>query len=74
MIHSYVDDFATFARNGGAEGPQWVLPVRRLAIERFAQLGFPTPRNEDWHFTSVAPIAESTFQPLRSPSGDVSAP
>ncbi|HJR43163.1 MAG TPA: Fe-S cluster assembly protein SufD [Gemmatimonadaceae bacterium] len=73
MIHSYVDDFATFARNGGAEGPQWVLPVRRLAIERFAQLGFPTPRNEDWHFTSVAPIAESTFQPLRSPSGDVSA-
>ncbi|HJU91050.1 MAG TPA: Fe-S cluster assembly protein SufD [Gemmatimonadaceae bacterium] len=71
MIHSYVDDFANFARNGGAEGPRWLLPVRRLAIERFAQLGFPTPRNEDWHFTSVAPIAEAQFQALRSPSGEV---
>jgi Fe-S cluster assembly protein SufD len=71
VIHSYVDDFTHFARNGGAEGPEWLLPVRRLAIERFAQLGFPTPRNEDWHFTSVAPIAEVQFQPIRSPSGGV---
>jgi Fe-S cluster assembly protein SufD len=68
---AYVDDFASFALNGGAEGPPWLSAVRRLAIDRFAQLGFPTPRNEDWHFTSVARIAEAKFQPLRSPSGDV---
>jgi Fe-S cluster assembly protein SufD len=28
-------------------------------------VGFPTTRNEDWHFTSVAPIVERTFKPAR---------
>ena len=67
----YLADFETFARNGGGAGPAWLPTVRRAAIARFATLGFPTPRNEDWHFTSVAPIAESEFHPLDSPSGEV---
>ncbi len=71
MTDRYVADFASFSRNGAGDGPSWLLPVRRLAMERFAQLGFPTPRDEDWHFTSVARIAESQFEPLQSPSGDV---
>ena len=28
---------------------------------RFAELGFPTPRDEDWRFTSVKPITELDF-------------
>jgi Fe-S cluster assembly protein SufD len=32
-------------------------------MARFQTLGFPTTKNEDWHFTSVAPIAERTFRP-----------
>jgi Fe-S cluster assembly protein SufD len=39
--------------------------MRREAMARFALHGFPTPRNEDWHFTSPAPIAESSFEPMR---------
>ena len=31
-------------------------------MARFDALGFPTTKNEDWHFTSVAPIAEQTFR------------
>jgi len=31
-------------------------------MARFEALGFPTMKNEDWHFTSVAPIAERTFR------------
>ena len=30
-------------------------------MERFQSLGFPTTRDEEWRFTSVAPIAETTF-------------
>ena len=30
-------------------------------------------RNEDWHFTSVAPIAEANFTPIVGPSGQVRA-
>ena len=66
----YLADFETFAVNGGGNGPSWLPNVRRAAISRFATLGFPTPRNEDWHFTSVAPIAESEFHPLAIASGE----
>ena len=29
---------------------------------RFAELGFPTPRDEDWRFTPVKPITELNFK------------
>jgi Fe-S cluster assembly protein SufD len=62
VTNAYLEDFTTFAMNGGGSGPDWVPQVRRAAIDRFAALGFPTPKNEDWHFTSVAPIAEHEFR------------
>jgi Fe-S cluster assembly protein SufD len=37
------------------------LPTRGEGGARFAELGFPTTRDEDWRFTSVAPIAELEF-------------
>jgi Fe-S cluster assembly protein SufD len=57
-----------FAALRGAGGPSWLPVLRREAMDRFTALGFPTTRNEDWHFTSVTPIAERTFKipPTRS--------
>jgi Fe-S cluster assembly protein SufD len=69
----YLEDFATFSENGASADPAWLTALRGNGIERFTQLGFPTTRNEDWHFTSVAPIAEARFLPLRDPSGTVEA-
>ena len=37
------------------------LPFEREDRARFSQLGFPTTRDEDWRFTSLAPIAELEF-------------
>ena len=37
------------------------LPTRGEGGARFAELGFPTTRDEDWRFTSVALIAELEF-------------
>jgi Fe-S cluster assembly protein SufD len=34
-----------------------VQDVREQAAQRFAQLGWPTPQQEDWKYTNVAPIA-----------------
>jgi Fe-S cluster assembly protein SufD len=62
VTKAYLEDFTAFAANGGGQGPAWAPAVRRSAIDRFAALGFPTPKNEDWHFTSVAPIAEREFR------------
>ncbi len=33
------------------------------ARRRFSELGYPTTHDEDWRFTSVAPIARTTFTP-----------
>jgi len=62
----YTDQFAAYSSNGGGEGPAWLPALRKRAFDRFADLGFPTTRDEDWHFTSVTPIAERTFKALKT--------
>jgi Fe-S cluster assembly protein SufD len=73
VIEPYLESFEAFSTNGGASAPEWARTLRMSAITRFETLGFPTTRNEDWHFTSVAPIAEGRFTPLTHDSGRVSA-
>ena len=43
--------------------PSWLAPIRRAAIERFAELGFPTRKNEAWKYTSVSEIAKASLDP-----------
>jgi Fe-S cluster assembly protein SufD len=50
-----------FLRTLPADEPAAVKALRRLGIERFASLGFPTLRQEDWRFTNLAPVARGTF-------------
>ena len=40
----------------------WVQALREAAFQRFSALGFPTTHNEEWRFTSVAPIARTAFR------------
>ena len=42
-------------------GPAWLREIRRGAMGAFERLDFPTMKDEDWHFTNVAPIAEKIF-------------
>ena len=44
-------------------GPRWLQDLRARATARFAEIGFHTVREEEWRFTSVAPIASTEFQP-----------
>src|ERR1051325_10027323 len=46
--------------------PSWLVPFRKAALDRFAELGFPTTRNEEWKYTNVAPIARTAFQPVNT--------
>ncbi len=72
MTQRYLDQFAKFIGDGARSAPEWVNTARHASIERFAKLGFPTTKNEDWHFTSVAPIAEREFTFDAARSGSVS--
>ncbi|MBW8769183.1 MAG: Fe-S cluster assembly protein SufD [Gemmatimonadetes bacterium] len=73
MIESYLKGFEQLASNGGSAAPDWARSLRLSAITRFEALGFPTTKNEDWHFTSVAPIAEREFDLLAPPAHRVTA-
>ena len=66
-IERYRAEFQRLAPGRNGE-PAWLDERRRSALERFESLGFPTTRQEDWRFTSVAPIARTAFQP--APVGD----
>ena len=73
MTQRYLEQFDQFIRSDAAAAAPAANALRRAAIEQFAALGFPTTKNEDWHFTSVAPIAEREFTFVAARTGDVSA-
>ncbi|MDQ2890971.1 MAG: Fe-S cluster assembly protein SufD [Gemmatimonadota bacterium] len=56
----YVARFHEIAHAGE---PAWLSAQRCSGIARFASLGFPTTKDEDWHFTSLAPVLERTYVP-----------
>jgi len=54
-----------FARFEQAQsGPAWLFPFRKAGLARFAELGWPTTKLEDWRFTSLAGLAKLPFQPI----------
>jgi Fe-S cluster assembly protein SufD len=61
------------ARDTRADEPAWLRDVRTRAMARFGALGFPTTHEEDWRFTSVAPIVERRFQVAADGASGVSA-
>ncbi|HJZ68380.1 MAG TPA: hypothetical protein VKF81_09685, partial [Blastocatellia bacterium] len=58
----YLTNFAQLEKRLGRNGDSWIDGLRKEAIARFAELGFPTTRMEEWKFTNVAPIARIPFQ------------
>lgn len=65
-LATYRKEFEESAANGGRH-PQWLAPIKQNAMERFQAIGFPDRANEDWKFTSVAPLVRSVFPRLPRP-------
>jgi Fe-S cluster assembly protein SufD len=63
----------SFREKRSPRDPQWLVEIRRAAMERLREIGFPTVRDEDWKYTNVAPIlkvpfmetSETELQPVR---------
>src|SRR5262245_41362423 len=71
MTARYLDQFENFLRSDTAMASEPANDRRRTAMKRFATLGFPTTKNEDWHFTSIAPIVEREFTFVATRTGHV---
>jgi Fe-S cluster assembly protein SufD len=62
VSEAYLREFESFAGTATAEGPEWLEPIRRAAMDRFAATGFPSARDEEWRFTPVTPIAQTSWR------------
>jgi Fe-S cluster assembly protein SufD len=64
QLESYLAAFTDFARDT-AGAPAWLRDLRETAFARFSAAGFPTLRDEDWRFTSLAPLTRTSFRLAR---------
>ncbi len=60
------DYSANFERLQSPKEPRWLQDIRRAAMERFSELGFPTPRQEEWKYTRVDFTRKMAFAPAAS--------
>jgi len=60
-MRAYLEAFESVAARRAASEPGRLGILRREAITRFQELGFPTKRLEEWRSTDVRPIARAEF-------------
>ena len=64
----YLSHFEEMERDRGTHRETSIDLLRKDALARFAERGFPTMRDEDWKYTSLAPLAKTRFR-LAPPAG-----
>lgn len=57
---SYFEAFSAFQKRTAAH-PKWLRTQHQNAFDCFCETGFPSIKDEDWRFTSTAPIARLSF-------------
>src|SRR6267378_4594032 len=67
-VERLVGSYHAWAANGASRVPGWLKDLREGGIARFGDLGFPNMKQEAWRFTSVAPIAEGSFEQAKPPA------
>ncbi len=62
MSQMFLQEFETRSTAATADSQDWLEPVRRRAMDRFATTGFPTAREEEWRFTPVTAITQAPWR------------
>jgi len=60
----YLSNFEAFEKSLNGEASSGIHAIRKQAIARFAELGFPTTRDEEWKYTDVSSLAKVPFHIL----------
>jgi Fe-S cluster assembly protein SufD len=58
----YLETFSEFEKARRNENGTPLVRLREAAMSRFAELGFPTTRDEEWRFTNIAPLTQVSFR------------
>ena len=65
--HGFAEAFAATAAERAGE-PAWLEAARKAALARFAELGVPTRRHEEWKYTNAERIARAAWRPAPAAS------
>jgi Fe-S cluster assembly protein SufD len=57
----HLTNYSRFEQSKG-DGQPWLDELRKAGIARFDEVGFPDGKQEEWRFTSVAPVAKVPFK------------
>jgi Fe-S cluster assembly protein SufD len=68
----YLECFIEFERLAAGRELPWLRHLRREAFARFCEVDFPTTHDEDWRFTPVSAIANTTFRLMQDEQPAVS--
>ncbi len=60
----YLSNFELFEKSLNGEAVSRIHAIRKAAIARFTELGFPTTHDEEWKYTDVSPLAKVPFKPI----------
>src|SRR5262249_22354121 len=66
----YLAEFESLERRSATRTPAWLAELRRAAMDRFVERGFPTTRDEDWRYTNLATLAATPFHGASSSAPD----
>jgi Fe-S cluster assembly protein SufD len=61
-LSTYLAAFEQAEKRRAAE-PKWLAGLRRSGMQRFAEAGFPTTRNEEYKYTNLSRLAKTPFRP-----------
>ncbi len=61
----YIENFGILENSLNGESKSSFHKIRRDAIAKFEQLGFPTLKNEEWKYTNVSPLFNYRFKPSK---------
>lgn len=61
-LEPYAEAFAAFEKEAAGRELPWLCKLRREGFDRFNAVGFPTLKDEDWRFTNLAPIVQTSFR------------
>jgi len=66
--------FGERERELASQWPWWLHGLRRTALARFAEMGFPTTKVEEWKYTNLAPLTRIVFHPAGRPADPADLP
>ena len=64
IVGLYQTHFESFERTLNGESKSSLHQLRREAMGKFSDSGFPTTRHEEWKYTNITPITKIDFKPV----------